>query len=259
MNPTILLAPGAWHSSTCFRQLQLHLDALNYPNETVDHPSIGAEPPTKSLDDDVHNLRRALSRLIDEEEKSVVLLGHSYGGVVISNASEGFGLAQRQQQGKQGGIEVVVYLAAFVLGKGTSLFDGLGRKWAWWMSFEGEYCYSSNERQIFYHDVPSDQQDEALAQLKHTSAAVFHGKVVHEPWRYMPVAYLYCDGDQALPFAVQEKLVESMVGSSVEHAPAPLVLTDHLSASHSPFLSMPDQTAESIRRVVGEVQGRKLN
>ncbi|KAL5355627.1 Alpha/beta hydrolase fold-1 [Aspergillus floccosus] len=254
MPPTILLAPGAWHTSACYSLLEPALQAAGYPTESVSHPSIGAEPPTKTLSDDVTSLRRTLSRLIDDEGKTVVLLGHSYGGVVVSNASEGFGLADRAAQGKKGGIAVVVYLAAFLLQSGRSLFDALGGKWQPWMKFDNDYSYPSDERRVFYHDVAPDLQETALAQLRHSCRAPFYGAVAHEPWRAMPCAYIFCDEDQAIPLFVQEKLVELMTQAAPEN-----VLTAHLPASHSPFLSMPERTAEAIVRVVKEVQGRVNN
>ncbi|KAL4894837.1 Alpha/beta hydrolase fold-1 [Aspergillus ambiguus] len=251
MPPTVVLVPGAWHTAACYSRLEPFLNAHGYPTESVNHPSIGAEPPTKTLADDVASVRAVLSRLIDDEGKTVVLLGHSYGGVVVSNASDGFGVETRAQQGKQGGIAVVMYLAAFALQNGVSLFDALGGKWLPWMKFDADYSYSSEQRRIFYHDVPAALQEEAIAGLRHSSRAPFHGAVTHEPWRTMSCAYLFCDDDQGLPLAVQEK----MAGLMEQTAPPANVRTVHLPASHSPFLSMPERTAETIVRVAGEVGG----
>ncbi|GES58165.1 related to signal peptide protein [Aspergillus terreus] len=245
MPPTIVLAPGAWHTSTCYSLLEPALHAAGYPTESVSHPTIGAEPPTKTLSDDVTSLRRTLARLIDEQDKTVVLLGHSYGGVVVSNASEGFGTADRAAQGKPGGIAGVVYLAAFALQSGRSLFDALGGN---------DYSYPSDQRRVFYHDVAPDLQETAIAWLRHSCRAAFYGAVAHEPWRAMPCAYIFCDEDQAIPLFVQEKMVEAMTQTAPGN-----VLTAHLPASHSPFFSMPERTAEAIVRAVEGVQGRANN
>lgn len=134
--PTIVLVPGAWHTPQCFDALRKILESHGFPTESVSHPSIGAEPPTKTVDDDVDHLRQTLSKLINKDGKSVVLIGHSYGGSVISNASEGFSQVMRAQQGKEGGISLLIYLSGFVIPKGKTLFEALGGEWQPWMKFE---------------------------------------------------------------------------------------------------------------------------
>lgn len=82
---------------------------------------------------------------------------------------------------------------------------------------------------------------------------MFHGAVTHLPWQNnIPCAYIYCDDDQALVLAAQEQMVSFMQGS-LQGMPTPFVLTAHLPSSHSPFLSMPEKTAECIVDLVGEV------
>lgn len=46
--------------------MQHKLRLLGYPTVQVDHLSIGAEPPTIELSDDVDNLRKVLQQLVDE-------------------------------------------------------------------------------------------------------------------------------------------------------------------------------------------------
>lgn len=110
-----------------------HLDTLGYPSECPAHPSIGAEPPSLTLEDDVASLRRVLTTLADEGKN---IVAHSYGGVVASTASEGLVKQVRAESGKLGGIVKVVYLAAFALDKGQSLLGMLGGVYLPWMKVE---------------------------------------------------------------------------------------------------------------------------
>ena len=57
----------------------------------------------------------------------------------------------------------------------------------------------------------------------------------------IPVTYLYCEGDQALPLAVQEMMVKQS-GLSVQEL--------RCDAGHSPFLSQPDVFIESILKSI---------
>lgn len=101
--PTILFVPGAWHSPEGFNVVRSQLKTLGYPTDAVTHASIGEEPPVKSLADDAAILRAAIQKLADEG-KQIVVVVHSYGGVVGSCAVEGLGWSQRKSVGKTGGI-----------------------------------------------------------------------------------------------------------------------------------------------------------
>ena len=115
------------------------LNTLGYPSECPAHPSIGAEPPCLTLEDDVTSLRRVLATLADEG-KDIVVVAHSYGGIVASTASEGLVKHFRAESGKAGGIVKVVYLAAFALDKEQSLLSLLGGAYLPWMKVEFGPC-----------------------------------------------------------------------------------------------------------------------
>lgn len=133
--PTILFVPGAWHFPAGFDAVRELLKPLGYPTEAVAHPSIGAEPPNKTLEDDTANTRAAIEKLA-EAGKKVVLVTHSYGGIVGSSAVEDLGFEQRKAVGKEGGVINFVYMAAFALPKGAGPRDVLGDAVLPWMVFK---------------------------------------------------------------------------------------------------------------------------
>ncbi|KAL6412115.1 hypothetical protein AUP68_04498 [Ilyonectria robusta] len=133
--PTILLAPGAWHTADCFDVVRDALHARGWSTEAVDYPSVGAEPPNKGLSDDAAALRTAAERLVGAG-KQIVLVVHSYGGLVGANAVQGLGYQQRLKQGLPGGIIMFVYLAAFVTPLGKSIKEMLGGQFLPWMNFQ---------------------------------------------------------------------------------------------------------------------------
>lgn len=94
-------------------------------SESPAHKSTGFEPPTQTLADDITNLRQTILKLVNDG-KDVIVLMHSYGGVVGSGAVEGLGKAEREKAGKTGGVVLIVYMAAFALPKGVSLLDSFG-------------------------------------------------------------------------------------------------------------------------------------
>lgn len=133
--PTIVFAPGAWHTANSFDGVREALQARDWPTEAVDYPSVGAEPPTKGAADDADAVRSVIEKLADEG-KHIILVGHSYGGLVIANAVKGLGYKQRKEEGKAGGVLTLVYLSAFVTPVGTSLLDLLGGNPLPWMKVD---------------------------------------------------------------------------------------------------------------------------
>jgi pimeloyl-ACP methyl ester carboxylesterase len=132
---TFVFSLGAWMHPTVFDAVRTRLEALGFPSECPAHPSIGAEPPSKTLEDDVSSLCSVLTALADEG-RDIAVVGHSYGGVVASNAVEGLVKPVRTANGKRGGVVSVVYLAAFALDKGQSLLELLGGNPLPWMKIE---------------------------------------------------------------------------------------------------------------------------
>lgn len=132
VKPTIVFAPGAWHTADCFDIVREALHARDWTTEAVEYPSVGAEPPTKGLADDANAVRSSVERLADEGKK-VVLVVHSYGGLVGANAVEGLGYKQRLREGKTGGVILFVYLPAFVTPLGKSIKEMLGGQFLPWM------------------------------------------------------------------------------------------------------------------------------
>ncbi|KAJ5806687.1 hypothetical protein N7474_010279 [Penicillium riverlandense] len=133
--PTILFIPGAWHSPDVFDDVRASLAIRGFPSVAVALPAIGAEPPSKGLADDTIFVQNEIERL-SNEGKQIVVVAHSYGGMVGAGAVEDMGYAERQKTNRKGGVLMLVYLAAFVAKSGTSLLDMLGGKWLPWMQLD---------------------------------------------------------------------------------------------------------------------------
>lgn len=134
-NPTFIFSLGAWIVPAFYDSTRSRLDALGFPSECPAHPSVGAELPGKTLEDDVSSLRHVLTAFADEG-RELVVVAHSYGGVVTSCAVDGLTKSARIKAGKPGGIIKIIYLAAFVLDKGQSLLGMLGGNYLPWMKVE---------------------------------------------------------------------------------------------------------------------------
>jgi len=129
--PTILLVQGSFQIPQVYEKLVKGLMDQGYPTihprlpscSDVDKPDF----PQVSLVDDVLAIRLELIRQIEYEEKNVVVVMHSYGGLVGSEAvTEELSYAKRQSQGLAGGVTHLFYCCAFLLDKGQSVLSAFG-------------------------------------------------------------------------------------------------------------------------------------
>ncbi|KAF6827091.1 hypothetical protein CMUS01_09151 [Colletotrichum musicola] len=257
--PTFVLAPGAWHKETCYAPLEKLLVERGYPVEAVAYPSVGAEPPVKGLADDAAAVRAVVEKYADEG-REIVLVVHSYGGLVGANAVKGLGYKQRAKEGKKGGVITFVYLTAFVVPVGKSIKEMLGGQFLPWMDFKevSSFCcerrpltsghvYANTPEEIFYHDVEPEAQKAAVAQLQHQSAPVFSDVVTYEPWHEIDSMFLICTEDKAIPLGIQEAMAGSLGPNGFSYT---------VKASHSPFLSLPAETADGLEHAAKVGQER---
>ena len=80
MAATVVLVHGAWHGAWCWDLVVRRLDDAGVANVVVDNPSVMLLK--SSLHDDADNVLQTL----DEIDGPVVLVGHSYGGAVVTDA-----------------------------------------------------------------------------------------------------------------------------------------------------------------------------
>ncbi|RFN44926.1 hypothetical protein FIE12Z_10821 [Fusarium flagelliforme] len=236
--PTIVFIPGAWHSPDSFQLARDALQARGWETEAVAFPTVGAEPPTKGVPDDAAAVRKVLEGLA-EQGKQIVLVVHSYGGVVGAQAVRGLGYKQRQKEGKKGGIITYLYLSAFVVPIGQSLLKMLGGNWLPWMRVEGERVYADTPEEVFYHDMSADEQKKAVSALEHECIRAFTDEVDYEPWQDMHCLCFICEEDKAIPAAIQEQMAGIL---------GPDAVIFRSRASHSPFLSAVQDVVDGVEK-----------
>ncbi|MDX2377209.1 alpha/beta fold hydrolase [Microbacterium sp. LRZ72] len=224
--PTLLLVHGAWHGSWCWEPLSSILTDRGWTVRAVDLPTVHA--PNKAeltMTDDAD----AVAAAIAEIDGPVVVVAHSYGGVPTTQAA----LDPR--------VAHIVYIAAFVLDEGESLFDSVGGVAPDWWHIDSPLATAGDEeqppQQLFYADVPAEQADAASARLLPQAERAFHEKLTQVAWRDKPTTYIITEQDAIFPPVAQEALAARSESTPVR-----------LDTSHSPFLSQPEAVADIIER-----------
>jgi pimeloyl-ACP methyl ester carboxylesterase len=114
---TIVVAHGAWSSAWAWQKMRPLLRAAGHDIFTPSYTGLGerAHLASPAIDLDTH-IADVLGVLQFEDLRDVVLIGHSYGGMVAT------GVADRSE----GRVATLIYLDAFAPNDGQSLFDLVG-------------------------------------------------------------------------------------------------------------------------------------
>ncbi len=222
--PTLLLVHGAWHGAWAWTPVVERLESAGIEVVTVDLSSSGPDAETLGgLADDVAVIDETAAGI----EGDVVLVGHSYGGIPITQASID-------------NVVHLVYVAAFMLDEGESLLGALGGEVPDWIELvaDGAASRANRPHEIFYADVDAELADEAAARLGLQSVPSFAAELTHAAWRHLPSTYLLTEQDRAIPPPAQEAM--SARADTVHR----------LATSHSPFLSQPDAVVAHLTDVL---------
>jgi len=211
----VLLVPGSWHGAWCWKAVIDRLAATGVDARAIDLPS---NDGASGLADDAAAVRAALAAI----GEPAVVVGHSYGGIAISEgAAEAAGL---------------VYLCAFMLDEGESLLDAMRHELPDWIELDPEATshLATRTEDVLYADCPPDVAVAASARLTRQSVAAIGTPQSAAAWKTVPSTYVVCEQDRAVPPPAQAAM--SARAGTVHRLPA----------SHSPFFSRPDEVAEIV-------------
>ena len=231
---TVLLVHGAWHGAWCYASLQAELDSRGIPSLAVDLPGHGVSPlPFTDLHGDAQFVADTLARI----DGPVVLVGHSYGGAVITEA------ATRYSKN----VDHLVYLAAFALDEGEALMPFIGTlpqvqpPLSGYIRPNAEGTMSTIDpagaKASFYADCPEGTTESAVPRLCPQPFSTFMQPVTGAAWKKIPSTYVECIKDGAIPIE-QQRVISKRCQNVVT-----------LDTDHSPFASRPKETADVIERL----------
>lgn len=198
------------------------LAARGIATSVVPLPSCGEAGSTLGdLYDDVAACREA----IRSADGQVVLCGHSYGGMIITEA----GVDER--------VIGLIYVTSVMPDAGQSQADLIGSEPAPWLQPGEDGTVGVDPdmvRRFFLQDCDESTSDEAVARLVRQSLTPFTQPPRQIAWRQKPASYIVCTEDLATPADAQQRRVRANARAV------------DFPAGHHPFLSRPDAFAATI-------------
>jgi len=225
--PTILLVHGAWADGSSWLPIIRLLLKAGYAVRSIQIPLTG-------LADDV----AAVQRTIADVDGPIVLVGHSWGGTVVTEA------------GTDPRIKALVYVAAFGNEAGQSggellePYPPLGVMGAIRPDNQGFLLVTDDGMaNIIAHDMPIEEARALVAVQRPLAQSVFGDKVTTPAWQSRPSWYLVASDDRAFSPEIQRDIARK-VGAT----------TSEVAASHMLILSHADEVAAVIERAAEGVR-----
>jgi pimeloyl-ACP methyl ester carboxylesterase len=123
--PTIIIIPGSFSPLFFYTPVIADLESHGYTVHGIELETVGRREKAPGMYDDAAAVAALVSRLADAGE-DVVLVAHSYGGLVACEAAKGLAKSERAKDGKHGGIVRIVFMAAVVAAVGQCSKDVFG-------------------------------------------------------------------------------------------------------------------------------------
>lgn len=214
----IVLVHGGWADGSSWSKVISIL-------QKAGHKVIAVQLPTHSLADDVATVKRA----IDLVGKPVTLVGHSYGGEVITNAPY-----------NNPNVTGLVYIAAFAPNEGQSLSTFVSpAKFPkeLFIKDSGGFIYLNPKifRENFAQDINPSEADIMAIVQKPFNQSLFIEKSGPPAWKHLPTWYQISDDDHMIPPDVQRTFAKQMNATTIS-----------LPASHASYVSHPNEIADFI-------------
>ena len=234
---TFVLIHGGWHGAWCWDKVARLLEQAGHEVVRFDLPGHG-EDQTPASEVTLQGYTDRVVEALDARSEPVVLVGHSLGGVAISQAAE-----QRPEK-----IEKLVYLCALLLPAGKSASEASGED-------DGSVVFKNVEverdlgriliteeglKEALYHDCPGEDFERArrLITLQPIAPLGTPVEVTEENFGSVHRIYIHTTQDRTASPAAQKKMYtelpcEEVVSMATGHLPffaAPEELADHLDA-----------------------------
>jgi pimeloyl-ACP methyl ester carboxylesterase len=227
--PTVMLVHGAWADGSGWGDVISRLQARGLRVVSVQNQ-------LNSLADDVAEVNRALER----ETQPVVLVAHSWGGTVITQA------------GTSDKVAALVYIAAFApdVGQSTNDLQAGGPVPGYVPLLQvdsGGYLWFPQDALPYWfaQDIPAPHAKLLAAAQNPIQANAFGDAVSAAAWAGKPSWYLLTEEDRMIAPALQQSMA-AHIGAQVRT----------VSSSHVPFISHPKETVAIVLEAVRRVSGR---
>ncbi|KAI8944589.1 Alpha/Beta hydrolase protein [Xylaria longipes] len=245
--PIVVLVPGAFGTPAGFDKMIPHLNGLQtHPGA---YPSSNPpDPMNASCSDDISALRSTFLSLLDQQ-RDLVVLAHSYGGVVAGGAAKDLDKDSRKAEGHTSAVVGLIYVAGNITLDGECLLEAIGGTYPPFIKSHKPskgLALIEPAMEILYNDCePDPELDKSMT--PHALQA-FETRASAPAWQDRGFngrrVYIRTVDDHCNPSVIQDAWIEkSGVNWNVVN----------FKTGHMPFISQPEAVAAQVVKLVDEV------
>jgi pimeloyl-ACP methyl ester carboxylesterase len=252
--PTFVLVPGAWHGPETWDKVSSLLKQQGYTAIAITLPTTTGSTSLTIVDD--VKATQDVIRAETSQCHNVIVVVHSYGGLVGQSAMKGFTRPKDTPTSPtQGYVIGNIVIASGFTQAGKAFLDGTGGNPppSWRLDPSGFAELQVDARELFYHDLPVAEGDAWVTKLRPQSSKAFtEGRdVTYAGWQDVPSWALLTTEDKAFPVDFQRMFVGmvkgTVDGSAMGILPSEADITvKEIDSSHSPMLSRPKEVVDFI-------------
>lgn len=235
--PTIVLVHGAYADGTSWSKVIALLQSKGYRVVSVQNP-------TTSLADDV----AATERVVNQQPGPVVLAGHSWAGVVITQA------------GNNPKVKALVYVDASAPDSGQSILDagaGVPAEPGAGAGVKDENGFltlpEAAVRQYFAQDLSPADQGIIFATQTPWAIGCLTDKVTHAAWRDKPSWWVIGESDHMIAPKLQERMAATLKAKVTKLPTSHLAMLKEPAAVTKVIIAAADQIAAANSKSAGTV------
>ncbi|KAJ8058870.1 hypothetical protein OCU04_011854 [Sclerotinia nivalis] len=258
--PTLVLLGGSWHNPQNYRKLASALTNQSYDIQIPSFPSMnGDRPPTADLYTDIEFVKSYVGDFVDQGQHVIVLM-HSYGGQVGTDALGELGVDARKAKGLPGGVVHLMYITAFMPMEGEMMMDKVrlfGHEGLIPIVFsvadDGTHVHA-DPKKLLVGSTPGDQVEEGdieeyVATLSRWNGNAMYQKLKErEAWRDIEISYVLTLKDMTVFPDYQTSMVDAVKKEGKEFK------VYELETGHSPNLTRTDELVKIILEVAEKYQ-----
>jgi len=257
--PTLVFVHGAWHTPKCWEKVIALLEPQGYKCIAPRLPSTTGDKEI-GVKEDIDIIRDSIVSSTTQGQ-NVVLIAHSYGGIVASSVIKGLSKPKdgNPSDDKSAGYVIgLILIATGFAATGISFLDLVGGKPppTWILDPSGFAEVVVDARELFYHDLPEEEGKYWVSELvPQSSKALTHGgEYIYSGWEDVPIWYLVTLEDRA--FGEKAGEIQNYAVGLARDGGGDVTVRE-VGSSHSPMLSMPEETAGVIRDAAKAFGGQR--
>ena len=246
-NVAFVQVPGGFSLGAFFHKTTAKLTQLGYDAVEINNPTVVDTDKLASFYDDAAHVHDGVEQFLDQG-KDVVLIGNSYGGFVITEASRGLSKADRNAAGKDGALVHLFYLSSLFAPIGVTGHEMTGGNIPVDTTSPNDFIGppAAATVKVLVGSLSEDEQKHYDNLLRPQSAKAFSDKMTYAGYLHIPTTIVIGERDECVPTSLMHQNVDAVIAKGQ----ADIRKISLPNAEHCMMVTQPDEVMNILMDIV---------